>query len=277
MDYSLLDDIVRLDDPSVPTDARGVALWTGPDRLQHRHPVTLAQYGLATLAAYKRTGVEEYLARSVANANALLELSELDDNQARWFAHRFPHRYYDVRMPVPWWSGMAQGHALSLFCRLADHFSSEEGPDSEWSAYATQTFHSFTVWRRLGQPWVTTVNELGYMWFEEYAADVQPLQVVNGHVFALYGIYDYSALTGDPESLLYFDAAATTVLDYAQKIRAPGGVSYYCTRENYCQRPEWQHHWYHGIHVQQFQMLEEMTGDENFGSIAKQLASDFSG
>lgn len=277
MDYSLLDDIVPLDDPGVPTDADGVAMWTGPDRRQHRHPVTIAQYALATLAAYQRTNVEEYLSRSIANAKALLELSELDEHGARWFPYRFPHQYYDVRMPVPWWSGMAQGHALSLFCRLTATHSADSEAESTWRLHAAETFRSFTIWRRLGQPWVTAVDHLGYLWFEEYAADVPPLQVINGHVFALYGIYDHAMLSQDSETLFYFDAAATTALEYAEKIRVPGGVSYYCTRDGYCQRPEWQHQWYHGIHVQQYRMLAAMTGDERFNSVAEQLASDFSG
>ncbi|MGW9627109.1 D-glucuronyl C5-epimerase family protein [Microbacterium sp. NPDC055521] len=269
MDYVKGDVILDLFDPDVELDEEGVALWRAPDGTLAHHPVTVTQYALAALGAYGRTGDRRYESRALAGGARLLKLAdEVDD--VLWFSYRFPHTYYDVTMPVPWWSGLAQGQALSLFTRLWQRY-----PDDErWQRAAVGTFRSFRAWRALGVPWITTMDAHGYLWFEEYAADVEPLLVVNGHVFALYGLYEYARHTGDSHARDLFDGGATTVHHYLDTFRVPGGVSYYCVREGYCQRPEWQNASYHPIHIQQLTMLGEMTGDDHFTEAARAFALD---
>ncbi len=60
--------------------------------------------------------------------------------------------------------------------------------------------------------------------------DVEPLLVFNGHIFALYGLYDYAMLTGDAHAIDFFDGGATTIRNHIDTIRVPGGISYYCAR-----------------------------------------------
>lgn len=269
MDYVAGDQLLDLQDPSIEVDDSGVVVWRDARGARQDHPVYLVQYALAALGGHQRTGEDAYLERALVNARRLAELSEPDGNGALWFPYHFPHRYYDVTMPVPWWSSMGQGQPLSLFSRLA-----RLQPDSEWRRLADLTFRTFDSWRALGRPWITTMDANGYLWFEEYAADVEPLLVVNGHIFAIYGLYDYATLTADAHAIDYFDGGATTVLHYVDTFRVPGGVSYYCVREGYCQRPEWQNASYHPIHIQQLAMLAQMTGDAAFEAAAQMLWAD---
>lgn len=262
--------MLDLSSPSIEVDAAGVALWRDPSGTVQNHPVFSAQHALAALSAYERTGDGAYKDRALANAKHLLAIAEPDDRGALWFPYRFPHTYYDVTMPVPWWSSMGQGQPLSLFSRLAETFPD----DSTWIESAARTFSTFDGWRALGRPWVTMMDSRGYLWFEEYAADVQPLMVMNGQIFALYGLYDYAILTADAHAIDLFDGGATTALHYADAIRSPGGISYYCARENYCRRPEWQNAAYHPIHIKQFHTLAQMTGDERFAQVARELEAD---
>lgn len=262
--------MLDLDDPLVPVDHSGVALWRNKAGVEHDHPVFSAQYALAALSGYTRTGDERYLQRALTNAEHLLDISQSDESGALWFPYRFPHQYYDVIMPVPWWSGMAQGQVLSLFTRISEMLPHEP----QWRKNADAIFRSFDGWRALGKPWITTMDAHGCLWFEEYAGDVEPLLVMNGQIFALYGLYDYIHLTGDPHARDLFDGGATTVIRHIDTIRVRGDYSYYCTREGYCQRPEWQNRSYHPIHIQQFRMLAEMTGDERFEQAARDFESD---
>ena len=268
MDYVEGDVTLDLDDPRVPLDDDGIALSFDRGGVSHHHPVTVVQYALAALGAYGRTGDDRYLDRALANAHRLVELGE-DDGGTLWFPYHFPHSYYDVTMPMPWWSSLAQGQALSLFTRLALRFPGEPS----WRELADRVWASFHGWRRLGGAWITTMDAHGYLWFEEYAADVEPL-VINGHVFALYGVYEYALLTDDPDAVDFFDGGATTIRHYLPTFRVPDGISYYCVREGYCQRPEWQHAAYHPIHIQQLELLAAMTGDGLFEEAADQFRSD---
>lgn len=271
MDYQIEDDLLELDDPSLEVDIEGVIIWRDAKGLPATHPVTIAQYGLAALGGYTRTHDRRYLDRAIANAQRLIDVSEPGDDGALWFPYYFPHTYYDVTMPVPWWSSMAQGQPLSLFSRLA----AMNPHDARWRLHADRAFSSFKAWRALGKPWITTMDRDGYLWFEEYAGDVEPLMVVNGHIFALYGLYDYFKLTGEPDAAVLFDGGATTVLRYFDHFRQPGGVSYYCVRPGYCRRPEWQNVFYHPVHIQQLRTLASMTGDSAFARSADELASDW--
>ena len=86
--------------------------------------------------------------------------------------------------------------------------------------------------------------------------------MLNGHVFAMFGLYDYWHYTGNPEVARYFDGGATTVLERMMPlVRVPGGVSYYCVQAEYCQSPLWQNGNYHGIHYWQLDTLARITGD----------------
>lgn len=270
MDYLIEDQLLDLNDPEIPVDHSGLAVWRDPKGKRQDHPVYLVQYALAALGGFTRTGDSRYLDRAIVNADRLVTLSERDDRGAMWFPYHFAHRYYDVVMPVPWWSSMGQGQPLSLLSRLATIQPSE----GRWREHADAVFASFDAWRALGSPWVTTMDNHGCLWFEEYAADVEPLLVVNGHIFAMYGLYDYAILTGDEHAVGLFDGAATTIRNHFDTIRVPGGVSYYCAREGYCQRPEWQNVNYHPIHIQQLRMLARMTGDAWFEQAASLLIAD---
>lgn len=261
--------ILELDDPGIHV-IQDVARWRGPDGEFHFHPVFTAQHALAAISGFARTGRPEYLTRAVANAKHLVD-NAIADGDALWFPYGFPHRYYDVTMPTPWWSGMAQGQALSVFSRLAEMQSDVD----HWRVFADRVFQSYFGWRRLGAPWMSMVDRQGWLWFEEYAGDVEPLKVMNGHIFAIFGLYDYIAISASDDASDLFDGACATVLHYADSIRVPGGISYYCSREGYCQRPEWQNASYHPLHVRQFEYLHAMTGDQRFLEVAKNLASDY--
>jgi hypothetical protein len=62
---------------------------------------------------------------------------------------------------------------------------------------------------------------------EEYPHEV-PEQVINGFVFAVYGVYEYYKETGSPDALWILQAALTTLREYVYDFRVPGGTCYYC-------------------------------------------------
>lgn len=262
--------LLDLDDPAIEVDESGVAVWRDGRGERQHHPVHSAQHALAALSAFKSTGDRRYVDRAIANARHLIDISERDEDGRMWLPYGFAHRYFDVTMPVPWWSAMAQGQALSLFTRLAE----VQPRETSWAETAASLFSTFSVWRRLGGPWTVLIDEDGLLWFEEYVADVEPLKVVNGHIFATFGIYDYALYSGDPHATALFDGAATTALAVIDRVRVPGDVSYYCGRKGYCERPEWQNVCYHGVHIRQFAILAEITGDERFRDVSRQLEAD---
>lgn len=166
---------------------------------------------------------------------------------------------------------MAQGQALSLFSRLYDQTG-----DQKWKKAADETWKSFPQTYNASKPWSSIVVD-GHLYLEEYAGNLPPLLVLNGQIFAAFGLYDYWRVTGDTQALQFLDGTVTTVLGRMMPmVRVPGGVSYYCVQASYCQTPRWQSQGYHVIHSWQLDTLARLTGDEDFANWAALLRKDWS-
>ena len=267
--------LVDLDDPAVDDDGALISQMTH-DRGPGYHPVALAQYGLASLGSFRLTGNPEYLRRAEATAHKLLDGATPAADGSLWFAYPFDYSLHgdeNMTLSAPWHSGMAQGQGLSLFVRLAETTS-----DPAWARAADQTFLTFQP-REQGSmdpesPWFAHVDSGGCLWFEEYVGSVEPTQVVNGHIYAMYGVADYVRLTQDTTAADLFDGAATTVVQNFSSYRAPGAVSFYCASP-YCKDVGWQPGSYHRGVVKQLETLSLMTSDRAFLDRANILRSDY--
>lgn len=265
--------VIDLDDPDRPVDANGVAHWEIPWERGTRwyHPVDLARYGLYLVESYRVTGAQEYLDRAVANADHLLDGS-VDIEGARWFPYPFDHSLNSdeegMVLLAPWYSGMAQGQALSLLVRLH-----QETGDDRWMDAADETFETFHA-RPGDGPWFAHVPE-GNLWFEEFVADsIQTTQVVNGHMYEMFGLYDYVVATEDPHAAQLFDGGAATMIATFDHYRVADGISYYCAAQ-YCRDESWQPDSYHRGVANQFDSLALMTGDGRFVEMAQTFRSDY--
>jgi hypothetical protein len=235
-------------------------------------PVTTLQWAMGARTQYWVTGQQLWL--DLARASALKVLAGRVESGGAYF---FPYNYewssqefgYDFQ--PPWYSGMAQGEALSVFTQMAQIF-----PDEPlWDEAARATFASLLQPPSADQPWVTDVVD-GYLWFEEYAA-ADSFEVFNGHVFALFGVYEYALHSGDQRAFDLFDAGATTALHAMATARRPGQTSLYCVEPERCVDAGWQNGSYQKIHIAQLEMLQALTGDDRFADWAAALASDTPG
>ncbi len=240
-----------------PVDDDGVRFF---ERLGRRyyHPVAIAQYALAKLDQANTEGDDEALDAAVRNAEALLDGGEPVDGGV-YFPYPFDFPLGGLKkhtLEAPWWSAMAQGEALSLFVRLF-----EATGDARWRDAADKTFATLDDLGPRDKPWSVYVDERKYLWFEEYAGNTKPLIVLNGHMFALFGVWDYQQLTGSKKAGALFDAGVTTLREYLPLFRVDGEASYYCLRLPLCKREKWQNQKYHGIVTRQMRFIADMTDD----------------
>ena len=248
-------------------DATGAVQFLHTDGQWYDHPVGQAQYVVNMLRNYRISPDPEYLRLAIANAERLL---------ARAVRHQgaifFPYGFDFVlhgrgTMRAPWYSGMAQGIALSGFVRLYQVTS-----DARWLQAAHETFASFTVARQDGNPWVATVeNDL--LWLELYPW--LPLDhTYNGHNFASFGLYDYWRLTDSADAEQLLIGAITTTERFVNIARVPGGVSNYCLAQSCLDRrvrnPD-----YHLSVIGQFIQLYRYTRNETFGRLADAFTADY--
>jgi hypothetical protein len=230
-----------------PVDRAGVPLFRTGGK-SYYHPVILAQRALDLLDGYRRTHDHRYLDGARRVASRLVAMSSTADG-ARYIPYGFDfalHGHTAETLHAPWYSGMAEGMALSVFSRL----HAIEGRASDLDI-ARSLFLALEPHGRTGA-WVSWVDSTGYVWIEEYPG-AHPDHTLNGFNFALYGLYDYVQETGDPAAEHLFIGGLTTVIHYLPQFRQPGDISRYCLAHGV------QSQKYHDIHVAQLTMLARMT------------------
>lgn len=148
---------------------------------------------------------------------------------------------------------MAQGQGISLLVRAHQ----EAGNDVYLSA-AKEAFYAFNKDVKEGGV-VYTDNE-GYKWFEEYIVS-PPTHILNGFIWASWGVYDYWLATGEPISLELFNQAVQTLSSNLYRY----DIGFWSLYE---QSGTWlkmiASTFYHHLHIGQLKILYRITGDEIF-------------
>ncbi len=162
---------------------------TRPQQLElaSYHPGTIAQYALARWQQYLDTKDQEHIAAFLRLARWLLDTENRIGEQAGGWFTSLPHP--DVPTQGPWLSALAQGCALSVFLR-AYQFT-QEPQFLEVAHRARRTFQ-----QDIFDGGVQTPIGANGVFFEE-VGQYPAAHMLNGYIFAIFGLYDYVACTGD--------------------------------------------------------------------------------
>lgn len=247
--------------PDFAVDKDGIILYNNSSY----SPNQIANIGLAYLDSYQKTNNSEYLALAQKYADKLKEIS-VSKKGALYFPYNFNfamHGKKDEVLMSPWYSGMAQGEALSFFVRLYEITRQKEYLDT-----ADNIFKSFTIVGKNNSPWTVWSDQSNYYWVEEYPEN-EPDHTLNGFIYGLYGVYDYQQITKSDKAKIVFQSSLTTLKHYLPEFRQASGVSFYCLKHKV------QNESYHRTHIEQLNMLYKMTGDEFFKTMADNFSTDF--
>jgi heparosan-N-sulfate-glucuronate 5-epimerase len=153
--------------------------WRGDPGAQLH--VVLIQHGLGSYERYLGGDGDEWLETMLATARHLAKVQLKAVRQAGGYPHRtpFPHSY---RLVPPWLSAMAQGQAASLLIRAHIETGEEEFAESALASLAP-----FGVRSREGGVLATLG---GGPFLEEYPTTTAGSFVLNGAIFAIWGVLD---------------------------------------------------------------------------------------
>ncbi|HNR67587.1 MAG TPA: D-glucuronyl C5-epimerase family protein [bacterium] len=181
-------DWAGLDGFAYPLDPQGIPLARFNRKIGWQHnPITIAQYGLYRLHKWADGGADEDRAAALRCGLWLKQnLAPWREGQFAWI-YRYDLSFYGPR--APWISAMAQGEGISLLLRLA-----KMQPEQEWTAAACQAFTPFLHTVEHGG--VVDRLDSGDVIFEEYPTQ-PPSHVLNGFIFALFGVFDLARHTED--------------------------------------------------------------------------------
>jgi hypothetical protein len=183
------------------------------------------------------------------------------------------HADYRSKLGMPWYSAQTQGLLLSALARLA-----QATGDEQWAAAAKPVFDSLMRIkqfsgnrRRAPDPWLTVVGDTankGHLWFEATPSRLGNSEVVDAHIVAVFGLYDYWQLTGDKAAAMLFNGGVTSVDRRMQDIRQPGRVALDDLVQRRGTLAE------HRVLVRQLALLGQITRDDRFAFYAYLLTKD---
>lgn len=244
-------------DYSAHSDSGDVPLldYRGRIGLQY-NPIAIAQWGLGNYNLYCRTEAPVRRRKFLRAADWLCR--SLEHN--RFGVHVWNHHFdwdYRESLPAPWYSGLAQGQGISLLLR-----AHRETGSAEYLHAAECAFKSFLL--QVEEGGVTFTDEDGDVWFEEYLVS-PPTHILNGFLWASWGVYDYYLATGDPRAQSLFHGSAQTLVKNLEKYDL-GFWSLYeqsGTRLKMIASP-----FYHQLHIAQLRVMCRLTGVQLFSRMA---------
>jgi hypothetical protein len=219
----------------------------------------LSMLGMSRIVAWQVTGDRRQLDQALTQAATLRRITIRADG-AWWLPHDF--NYGAEGMRAPWFNAMTQGLALSFFIRLYQVTGDRTHLDA-----AGAVFRSFEQIGRGHRRWVAYTDGERHLWLEHYPSG-RPDHVLNAHLHAIFGLYEYWNETGDPSARHILEGAITTMRDRLDDYRRPGGVSFYCLYH----RSTLIH--YHAIHVWQIKLLGRISGDAWFLEMSRRFRQD---
>jgi heparosan-N-sulfate-glucuronate 5-epimerase len=243
-------------------DDQGVPLldYHGSIGLQY-NPIAIAQYGLGNYNLYHQTGEEWYRSKLILAANWLKENLVKNSFGVPVWMHHFDFEYQEG-LTAPWYSGLAQGQGVSTLLRAYQTTQNEE-----YLKAAEKAFSSLLL--PVSEGGVITHDEDGYLWIEEYIVSV-PTRVLNGYIWALWGVYDYYLLTGADQAKDLYLAAVKTLSDNLQRYDTGYWSLYDLSSERLKMIAS---PFYHQLHIVQLKVMYQLTGEENFKSVAERWES----
>lgn len=239
-------------------DPAGVPMldYHGQIGLQY-NPIAIAQYGLGNFNAYMRTRDPERRRKFLAVSDWLCANLEQNAFGIWVWNHKFDWEYRDT-LHAPWYSGLAQGQGISLLVR-----THRETNDQRYLDAAQRAFESFL--RSTAEGGVVFADKQRDPWIEEYLVD-PPTHILNGFIWAAWGIYDCFLATGDQSASALFSRFTGTLARNLDRYDL-GFWSLYeqsGTRLKMIASP-----FYHRLHIVQLRILQKMTGNEFFSKVAE--------
>jgi hypothetical protein len=158
------------------------------------NPVTISQYALAQYQTYLVTKNETFKEKFVLQANWLAKNAKQKDNFSVW---EYNFNWPDYYATAPFVSAMAQGEGLSVLTRA--YLLTR---NATYLDVAETSMKSFEV--EMNMSGVRYTDSSG-VWFEEIADTENPSsKVLNGFIFALLGLYEYSFVTNSSKGYALF-------------------------------------------------------------------------
>jgi len=187
-----------------PFDEQGIPLrdYGGNIGVQYQ-PVGIAQYALGNWDLWLETYDDQYRQKFFKIADWFCK-NLVDKGDFGVWEYQFDYPRFHLK--APWPSAMSQGEGISVLARAY-----QLTQDKRYLQCAQKALEAFKF--PITRGGVRYQDEKGFVWYEEYPSPppLEPPHVLNGFIFALFGVYDFYKITGSDEALRLFMDGITTL------------------------------------------------------------------
>ncbi len=221
------------------------------------NPIAISQYGLGNINKYLRDRDQTRLDKAIAAAGWFLNNIETNGNGIGVWYHKFDFEYARL-LKNPWYSGLAQGQILSFMVRIYNITKNEK-----YLKCAHKILASFK--EDIYNGGVVYEDSKKNLWIEEYIT-FPPMHILNGFIWALWGIYDYMLLTGSPVAKEIYERSIDTLINNLERYDC-GFWSLYDLSDKIMKNLA--SPFYHKLHIVQLNIMYRLTGNEIFQQYSK--------
>jgi heparosan-N-sulfate-glucuronate 5-epimerase len=240
-----------------PYDSAGVPQLDYHGEIGRQYnPIAIAQYGLGNYNLFRHAGDTSRRANFLIAADWLVSHLQTNAHATSVWNHHFDWEYRDI-LKAPWYSGLAQGQGISLLVRAC-----KESRDTKYLDAARRAFTSFS--HPISDGGVTFTDDRGDLWFEEYIVS-PPTHILNGFIWAAWGVYDYFLVTKDQSAQDLFSRAVQTLLHNLERYDL-GFWSLY--EQSGTRLPMVASAFYHRLHIVQLRIMHRLTDEPAFARVA---------
>ncbi len=229
-------------------DANGVPMCGDGKGGFYYSTVNICQYGFIIHADYLEHRNEKDYQVLMACIEKLEETKSEDTNTVKW-VNNYDNERYNIK--APWSSAMDSGEALSFYLRVY------QLTNEEHLLSTTKKIYNFLK-IDFSEGGVRRVDEKGYVWLEEYPS-APPSYVLNGFIYAVFGLYDLYRVTGNYEVKEDIDHYILTLKDNIHRFDS-GYWSLYDLQKKELVR----YYYQKNVHVPQLEILYLLSGEEIF-------------
>jgi hypothetical protein len=217
------------------------------------NPIAISQYALGNHTLWLETKDNQHLSKSINACNWLIENLEPNEQGVPVWQHNFDFEYVET-LRAPWYSGLAQGQGISALLRCHDATK-----EAKYLEGATLAFKSLTLELNAGGVMHSDGDDL---WIEEYMVST-PTHILNGFMWAMWGVRDYEISTGDSTARDIWNRCVATLQNNLPEF----DIGYWSLYDQSAGRGRLKmitSGFYHRLHIVQLQVMWQLTKNETF-------------
>jgi hypothetical protein len=241
---------------SGPFDNNGIPLldYKGKIGIQY-NPTGISQYALGMYNRYLKENNDKYREIFLNQCDWLVNNLERNEKGIYVWIYHFDWNY--SKTSKPWYSALAQGCGISSLIRA--YIITK---DVRYLETAMKAFISFT--KTIKEGGVTYIDDEGNIWFEEEINEFYS-HILNGFIWAIWGIYDLYLITKNNDVKMLYDKAVMTLEKNIHKYDVGYWSLYglYPLRFKMISSP-----FYHSLHIVQLRIMYKLTKKEIFNYYA---------